>query len=114
MPSKSKRKGNAYETELVKHLQRDGFRAVRAWGSNGKALGESEEVDLVLTDGNGSRWRVQAKRRARIADYIKPPADTELVFVREDRGETLVVMSYQTLINLLKASTKEEFDAILS
>lgn len=99
MPSKSKRKGNAYESELVQQLKDHGIDAVRAWGSNGRALGESEEVDLVFS--NGKKWRVQAKRRAKLADYMKIPEGADLVMMREDRGKTLVVIDLQTFLDML-------------
>lgn len=102
MPSKSKRKGNTYESELVHILQENGFKATRAWGSNGKALGEAEGVDIVLIDSNNQKWLVQAKRRAKLADYMKPPDGCEIVMMREDRGENLVVLPLQLFIKLLK------------
>lgn len=102
MPSKSKRKGNTYESELVAILEERGFKATRAWGSNGKALGESEAVDIVLVDTRGVRWRVQAKRRAKLADYMQPPEGADIVMMREDRGENLVVLPLESFINLIK------------
>src|SRR6056297_1931351 len=102
MPSKSKRKGNVYESELVEQLDAEGISAKRAWGSNGLALGETEGVDLVFTHA-GRKWRVQAKRRAKIADYVKPPEGADIVMTRGDREETLVVMPFSDFIKLLKS-----------
>lgn len=101
MPSKSKRKGNVYESELVEQLDKEGISAKRAWGSNGAALGEAETVDLVFLY-KGLKWRVQAKRRAKIADYMKPPDGADIVMARGDRESTLVVMPFQKFIKLLK------------
>lgn len=100
MPSKSKRKGNAYERELVDRLKTSGCNAVRAWGSNGKALGESEEVDLIFSK-NEKPWRVQAKRRAKLAAYMEIPEGADCVMMRGDRGETLVVIDLPTFLGML-------------
>ena len=101
MPSKSKRKGTVYESELVKLLNARGIPAERAWGSNGRALGESEGVDIVFTDRGGFRWKVQAKRRAKLAEYVKPPAGANIVIMREDRGENLVVLPMDIFLDML-------------
>jgi len=100
MTTKSKRKGATFELELVRELQERGIEAEKAWGSNGKALGESEGVDLVFNWEN-ERWRVQAKRRAKIPEYVKPPEGADIVMMREDRGETLVVIPLRDFLDLL-------------
>ena len=91
-----KRKGSSYERELVKAAEQAGLVAKRAWGSNGQALGESEGVDAVIAG-----VRVQAKRRARIACWLKPPLGCDVVAVREDRGETYYVVPAQMFYSLL-------------
>jgi len=100
MTTKSKRKGATYELELVKELESRGIKADKAWGSNGEALGESPGVDLVFNESSG-RWRVQAKRRAKIPEYVKPPEGADIVMMREDRGETLVVIPLSDFLDLL-------------
>ena len=67
MTHPSKRKGNGYERELVQYFQSSGIPAKRAYASNGEALGHHATVD-VLAGGK----RLQAKRRARIAAWMKP------------------------------------------
>ena len=67
--NRSKQKGNRFERECVKMAENHGFSAERAYGSNGRALGESETVDIVirangekikghilLTDHNDACW----------------------------------------------------------
>lgn len=100
MTTKSKRKGSTYELELVKALDAHGIKADKAWGSNGEALGESSGVDLVF-ERDGKRWRVQAKRRAKLPEYLKPPEGADVVMTREDRGETLVVIPLSMFIDML-------------
>ena len=101
MPSKSKQKGGAFERELVKALEARGLKAQKAWGSNGEALGELPGVDLIFYDSGGFRWRVQAKRRAKLPSYLLPPEGADIVMMREDRGETMVVIPLSRFIEML-------------
>ena len=48
MASKSKAKGNRFEKECVDIAESHGFAAKRAWGSDGRSLGLSPEVDIVV------------------------------------------------------------------
>lgn len=97
MPSKSKQKGNAYERELVKRAHEFDLDAKRAWGSDGRSLGLHEGVDLIL-EGR----RVQAKRRAKIADYIIPDQDIDVQVLRMDRGESFAVLRYDDYLRILQ------------
>lgn len=97
MPSSSKRKGNNFERELVNKAKDKGLIAERAYASNGKSLGEAETVDLTI---NG--LRVQAKRRKKIADYLIIEEDFDAVIFRQDRGETLVLLRFDDLLDKLQ------------
>lgn len=97
MPSSSKRKGNTFETEIVKQAQAVGLHAARAWGSNGRALGHHEEVDCLV-----GGQRIQAKRRAKIADYIVPSEHVDAQVVRADRGESFAILRYSDYLQLIK------------
>ena len=88
MSSPSKRKGNAFERELVNTAKDWGLEAQRAWGSNGQSLGLHEEVDC-LAEGD---LRIQAKRRKKIAKWLKPSEVVDAVVVREDRGESYIII----------------------
>lgn len=101
MPSPSKRKGNHYERELVHEFEGVGWDAKRAYASNGEALGEDAECDLVI-ESERMRFTVQAKRRKKIASYIKIPENVDLTMVREDRGETLVVMRLDDFVKMVE------------
>jgi len=101
MSHPSKVKGNAYERELVQQAQEAGLEAERAWGSNGRALGFHEEVDCVLHVSENLTFKVQAKRRKKLADYIKPSVFVDLQLIREDRGESLAVIRYKDLLEIL-------------
>ena len=100
MPHPSKQKGNRYERELVNEAKAAGVFAQRAYASNGKALGEAETVDVAL--GTQGQWTVQAKRRKKIAGYLTPPQGCDVVAVREDRGESLVVLPYDRFLELIQ------------
>jgi len=92
----SKRKGSGFERELVNEAVACGLEAERAWGSNGRALGEGEAVDLLVRG-----MRLQAKRRARVAEYLAIPDGADGVVFRQDRGETLVLMRWGDLLGKL-------------
>lgn len=101
MSNPSKRKGSNYERELVNQARARGLNAERAYASNGRALGECEECDLLLAG-----LRVQAKRRKKIpvciADVLS--VDVDVYATREDGGETVVLMTYDTLLKLLETN----------
>ena len=97
MTSKSKAKGNAYESELVRQAKSYDLQAVRAWGSDGRSLGQHEGVDLII-EGR----LVQAKRRAKIADYIIPNDDVDIQVIRADRGKSFAILRYDDYLQLLQ------------
>jgi len=92
----SKIKGNTFEREIVDLAKSKGLDAQRAWGSNGRALGFTEEVDCVIEG-----IKVQAKRRAKIADYIKPCVHVDAQVVRADRQEALAIIRLSDYLELL-------------
>ena len=92
----SRRKGFNFERELVNEATKKGLIAERAYGSNGRALGEAEQVDIVVQG-----MRIQAKRRKSLAAYLKIPAGADAVVFREDRGDTFVLMRWEDLLDKL-------------
>lgn len=97
MTHPSKRKGNAYERELVNQAKDSGLEAKRAWASNGRSLGLHEEVDLVVGD-----KRIQAKRRKSIASFLLPNENVDAVAFRPDAGETMVLLTWWEYLDLVK------------
>ena len=92
MPNKSKAKGNRFEREIVDAVELHDVKCVRAWGSNGRALGHHEEVDIVITD--PATWddiKVQAKVRKALPKWIKPSQEVDVQIIKEDRGKIYVV-----------------------
>lgn len=99
MASPSKAKGNRLEYLIVKRAQDAGVHAKRAWGSNGRSLGCSDDVDVLM-----GGLKVQAKARKAIADYIKPPAGADVTVVHHIRRghteEPLVVVPLSLFLRL--------------
>jgi len=87
MPNKSKAKGNRFEREIVEAIELHEIKAVRAWGSNGKAFGHHEEVDILIDD----EIKVQAKIRKALPKWIKPSEHVDVTIIREDRGKCYVM-----------------------
>ena len=99
MPNKSKAKGNRFEREIVEAIELHEVKAVRAWGSNGKALGEHEEVEILI----GNEIKVQAKVRKALPKWIKPSEHVDIQVIKEDRGKIYVVQELNDwLIDLKK------------
>ena len=95
MPNRSKQKGNRFERLIVEKAKSYGVGAERAWGSNGRALGMHEEVDVLL-EGD---LRIQAKCRKNIAKWLKPSEVVDAVAVKENRGETYIILRYEEFLD---------------
>lgn len=100
MASPSKSKGNRLEYLLVKRAQDAGLEAKRAYGSNGKSLGFTDDVDVLIGD-----IKVQAKARKAVASFMKPPPGADVTVLQEIRKghteEPLVVMPLKMFLELL-------------
>lgn len=106
MTHPSKRKGNTFEREIVKQAIASGLTAQRAYASNGRSLGHHEEVDLLVAG-----KRIQAKRRKAIASWMRPNVNVDAVAVREDNGETMIIMTWWEYLDLLHAANGVTRDA---
>ena len=106
MASKSKAKGNRFERECVDIAEQHGFQAKRAWGSDGRSLGESPEVDLIvdylLDEETSRKMKVQCKVRKSIASYLLPPDDCDITLIKQDRGEIYATIRYKDLLELIQ------------
>lgn len=101
MGKRERRKGLRYEHELIRQLHAAGIDARRMWGSDGRSAGLSREVDLLVEG-----LTAQARRRARIPTWLK--CEVDVVFTREDRGQTYAIMPLQTFIALLQKAKSRE------
>jgi len=105
MPSKSKAKGNRFERDIVNLVQELGIPAKRAWGSNGAAIGQHEEVDVLMDE----KFKIQAKCRKKLADFLNPTEHVDAVVCKQDRGETLIILRFEDwLENKFICSMPEE------
>jgi len=102
MAHPSSRKGKRFEREVVNDAEAAGLRAERAYASNGRALGESDTVDVTVEAPGGQTWRAQCKRRKSVASYLAPPDGADVTVIREDRAESLVVVPLDRFLSLLK------------
>jgi Holliday junction resolvase len=102
MTARNKIRGNALESEVVK-IFRDGCKCTsrRAWGSNGKALGLSEAVDVEVITPDVC-LHIQCKRKKKLPDWIQIPKGANCVVCRQD-GRPL---KYFILFDLQEFITK--------
>jgi len=102
MTHPSKAKGNRFERALVNTAKESGLDAKRAYASNGEALGEGPEVDLMVEG-----VRIQAKVRAKLAKFLQIPDGCDAVAAKQDFGETLLIMRFTDFLDLLKEAKGE-------
>ena len=91
MASKNRRRGFGYERELVALARERHLSAKRAYASDGRALGESEKVDVKVES-----FRIQAKRRKKLPAYLHLDDGVDGVAFRCDRGKTMVLIEYSS------------------
>ena len=105
-PNPSKQKGNRLERAVVNALKEHEVKATRSWGSDGRSLGLSPEVDIIieyLLNKELSRtMKVQCKVRKNIAQYLLPPDDCDITLLKEDRGEIYATIRYKDLLELIQ------------
>ena len=87
MSHPSKVKGNKFERDVVNKAKEFGLKSKRAYASNGESLGLHAEVDLIIED-----YKIQAKIRKAIASYLVPNENVDAQVIRQDRGETYIVL----------------------
>ena len=93
----NKVKGNVFERELVNKAKEMGIEAERSYASDGRALGEVKEVDVVI-----GGVRIQAKRRKKLPEYLRIDDGVDIVVFREDRGETYALVPFEKILRLIK------------
>ncbi len=104
MPHASKRKGNRFERSVVDAAEAAGLEAERAFASDGRSLGETEETDVLIRHPEANITdctRVQCKRRASVAQYLTCD-EADVVVTREDYGDPLAVVPLGLFLDLLK------------
>lgn len=102
MPSKNKSRGNTFEYYIVKRAKELHMDAVRAYGSDGRSLGESEKVDVKV-----GKWRIQAKKRKCLPAYLKIDEGVDAVVFSTDRKEPQVLITLEQFLTLIKQESRE-------
>ena len=100
MSSPSKTKGNTYEREIVELLQAFGYKAKRAWGSDGRSIGMPADVDVVADTGF-SKLKIQCKRRKQVPKWLQL-GNADMVTFRADRQENYVILRFEDLLKCLQ------------
>jgi len=98
MSHPNKIRGNNLERECVNLAKEEGLSAKRAYASDGRSLGKSEVVDVIVED-----TCIQAKRRKKIAQWLYPNyhgEDVDMVVTRMDRKEALAILPYKEWLKL--------------
>jgi len=109
MTHPNKIRGNNLEREIVNTAKEVGLSAKRAYASDGRSLGKSEVVDVIVEN-----TTIQAKRRKKVAQWLYPDYhgdDVDVVVTRMDRKEALAILPLQRLLELLKIE-KEKLDGL--
>ena len=96
--NKNKNKGSRFERKIVEICELHDVKAVRAWGSNGLALGQHPECDVLIND----EIKVQAKCRKKLAAHIQPNENVDVQIIKQDRGPILVVQELNDWLLMLK------------
>jgi Holliday junction resolvase len=97
---KNKVRGNNLEREIVNEAKDMGMYAKRAYASDGRSLGKSEVVDVIVED-----TTIQAKRRKKVAQWLYPDYhgdDVDAVVTRMDRKEALAIIPLKRFLRLLQ------------
>ena len=100
MASKNKIKGNRFEYMVRDMFIDKGIDCKRAYASDGRSLGLSEDVD-VLAIHNDVKYPIQCKIRKRLSKVVKPNGNVFAQVIREDRGEPLAVLRLEDLVALI-------------
>jgi|TARA_R100001480_G_scaffold152735_1_gene155136 Holliday junction resolvase len=103
MTHPSKAKGNRFERLVVNMASDAGLTSKRAYASNGMSLGLEEDVDCLVGE-----YKVQCKTRKRIANWIKVPESCDVTAVKEDRGNTYIVIRYEDWLKLINGKEDNE------
>jgi Holliday junction resolvase len=100
MAHNNKIRGNNLEREIVNSAKEVGLSSKRAYASDGRSLGKSEVVDVMVED-----ICIQAKRRKKIAAWLYPENhgdDVDVVVTRMERMQPLAVMPLKMWLELVK------------
>ena len=101
-----KQKGYRHEVECVEWAKKHGLNAVRAFGSDGRALGEKSDVDVVITnpdlpdDDKLKKLKLQAKSRAAFPKYFSL-GNADIKVFKANRQRSMALVDYEWLLECL-------------
>jgi hypothetical protein len=96
---RSRTKGFTFERQAVNIAREYGLTAQRAWGSDGRNLGQAKEVDVMIEE-----WRLDLKRRKTLPEYMKIPEGCDGKLTRNDRGESVITIKYRDWLRLVECA----------
>lgn len=96
MPAKNKARGNAFERLVVAKARKKGLHSIRAWGSDGRSMGMSEKVDLIIED-----KKVQAKKRKTLPQYLEIDEEIDIVVFNTDYKPPKVLIYLDDYLDML-------------
>jgi Holliday junction resolvase len=98
---RNKRRGSDFEREVVNELIEAGLKAQRVPLSGATPFAKGD-VEVVAGFDGKTRFTGECKRRARLPKIFEELGDFDFLALREDRGETLVVIRLKTFAELLQ------------
>src|SRR5258706_11797399 len=105
IPINNKRRGKRLEADVVELAKARGLNSRRAWGSDGRALGMAETVDLAIEG-----YRIQCKRKKSLPNYLQIDKENcDAVIVRQDNDVAKILIPFELFIRFL---VKEKEDAV--
>lgn len=102
-----KQKGYRHEVECVQVAEKHGLKAVRAFGSDGRAIGEASDVDAVITNPNlpgndeFKKIKVQSKFRKQIPKYLRLGSANIKTFRENNNPDFDCLVNYEWLMRCL-------------
>ena len=93
---RNKQRGYELEAEIVEDAEAKGLDAERAWGSNGRALGEHATVDARVAG-----CRIQAKRVKTLAKKYTLNEHQDAIVFRADRGKKYALIRFDDLLDII-------------
>lgn len=103
MPNRNKQRGYELEHELEVVAKAEGLDAIRAYGSNGRAIGETQGVDLRI-----AKKRIQAKRHKKFPLWLQVPEGADYVVFREDYAKPVIQIPFIDWCKLKKIESLYE------
>lgn len=102
MGKMSRTKGAVYERELVNAFKERGLTAQRVPLSGATAYAKGD-VEVTGNFTGSPIFRGECKRRANLPEWIEKALEgNDFMAMREDRGDTLIVMRLSTFGDLLQ------------